>query len=78
MPEKDGFEASQEIFDLMASTGEPDLCRIVALTSYTSEDVRSRCLNMGMKDVINKPIHNVDLQRMVYLHYFRMEEGQVN
>jgi len=40
MPVKDGFDASREILAMTAAGSEPDFCRIVALTSYTSEEVR--------------------------------------
>lgn len=38
MPVMDGFESGEKILNLLAD--QKDLCHIVALTSYTSEDVR--------------------------------------
>jgi len=74
MPEMDGFEASEKILQLCAEANEPDHTHIVALTAYTSKDTKERILRIGMKDLINKPLHNNSLQRMVQLHFFRLTE----
>ena len=72
MPNMDGFEASEKIIKIMADAKQDDYCHIVALTSYTSDDVRDRVLKIGLKALINKPLHANDLQRMVYIHFYRM------
>ena len=75
MPVMDGFEASKKILELIKD--EPDYCRIVALTSYTDRKTRQQALKIGMKDLINKPMQVKDLQRMIYLHFYRRSEANV-
>ena len=74
MPNMDGFEASEKIINIMADASQQDYSHIVALTSYTSAEIRQRVLRIGLKDLINKPLHANDLQRMVYIHFYRMGE----
>ena len=71
MPVMDGFVASEKILELTAKADKADYCRIVALTSYTSNEVKERVMKIGLKNIINKPLHNKDLQKMVYLHFYR-------
>ena len=64
----DGFEASEAIFKIMADS--PDMypnveTHIVALTSYTDQTTKEKCLNMGMKEVQHKPLNAVELKRVV-------------
>ena len=33
-------------------------CEIVALTSFTDKTTYDTCIEIGIKDVINKPIHH--------------------
>ena len=61
MPEMDGFEASERIISILKKDNNEDYCHIVALTSYTGLDIRQRCLNIGMKDTITKPLNHKDL-----------------
>jgi len=61
MPEMDGFEASERIISILKKDKNEDYCHIVALTSYTGLDIRQRCLNIGMKDTITKPLNHKDL-----------------
>ena len=77
MPNMDGFEASEKILDLTKQENEEGYCRIVALTSYTSDEIRDRCLRIGLSDFINKPMHSNDLQRMVHLHFYRLTEEEL-
>ena len=72
MPEMDGYEASEHILNVLKEDNNEDYCHIVALTSYTGLDVRQRCMKIGMKDMINKPLNSKDLQRMVYFHFYRL------
>ena len=46
MPVKDGYQATQEILNL-----DKD-CNIIALTSYTGDDVKKKCLDLKMKEVL--------------------------
>lgn len=61
MPEMDGFEASEKILNITKEANDPDYCHIVALTSYTSEDVKERIINIGLKNLINKPLRANEL-----------------
>ena len=61
MPEMDGFEASEKILAACREAGEPDHTHIVALTAYTSKETRERVLKIGLKDLINKPLHHKTL-----------------
>jgi len=33
-------------------------------------------LKIGMKDLIHKPLHHGDLQRMMRVHFFRLDLAQ--
>ena len=61
MPDMDGSEASEHILDILKKDRNEDYTHIVALTSYTGADVRERCLKIGMKNMINKPLNHKDL-----------------
>ena len=77
MPEMDGFEATKRILELTAKENQSGYSRVVALTSYTSDEIRERCLRIGFTDFINKPLHSNELRRMVNLHYFRMTQYEM-
>jgi CheY-like chemotaxis protein len=49
MPEMDGFEASKRIIKIIKDANQEDYCHIVALTSYTGDDVKQRIINIGAK-----------------------------
>ncbi|KAK1283487.1 Protein EIN4 [Acorus calamus] len=53
MPDMDGFEVSARIQNFRASGAQP---LVVALTTSCDEDLWDRCLLMGMKGVIRKPV----------------------
>ena len=74
MPVMDGFEATTKILQTLADANDSDYCHVVALTSYTSDETKDRIRKIGAKDVIHKPINSKDLQKMVYLHFFRKTE----
>ena len=40
MPVMDGLEASKKILEITKEANQEDYCHIVALTSYTSKEVR--------------------------------------
>ena len=61
MPIMDGYESSQSIMKYLKDKGDPDYTHIVALTSYTGEVVKQRCIKSGMKDKLSKPLHSKDL-----------------
>ncbi|KAK1261050.1 Ethylene receptor 2 [Acorus gramineus] len=53
MPDMDGFEVSARIQNFRASGAQP---LVVALTTSCDEDLWDRCLLIGMKGVIRKPV----------------------
>lgn len=66
MPSLDGFEVANKIRQFHSSTSWPV---IVALTTGSDDDVRDRCLQVGIKGVIRKPVllHGMayELQRVL-------------
>ena len=77
MPNMDGYESSEKILGLTRENNDEDYCHIVALTSYTSQEVRDRVLSIGLKDLINKPLHCKDLQKMVHQHFYRLSQEEM-
>jgi signal transduction histidine kinase/CheY-like chemotaxis protein len=61
MPVLDGYEASRR---LLADSRFADL-PIVALTAHVIKEERDRCLAMGMRDHLGKPIDPEELARLV-------------
>jgi hypothetical protein len=35
---------------------EMNCCEIIALTAFTDKETNDRCMQIGMKEVLNKPI----------------------
>jgi len=56
MPEKNGFEATAEILNLLKTHGRSDECRVVALTSFHDQDTINKCLEIGFTEFQNKPL----------------------
>lgn len=77
MPVMDGYEATKQILAMCDNElrkhktipGESSFCNIVALTSYTSKEVEEKCIKIGMKKVIPKPINAKQLQEVIQLYY---------
>ena len=44
MPIMDGFEASKKILEITKEANQEDYCHIVALTSYSSQEVKDTAL----------------------------------
>ena len=61
MPIMDGFEASKKILEITKEANQEDYCHIVALTSYSSQEVKDTALQIGLKDLINKPLDSKEL-----------------
>ncbi len=62
MPIMNGFEATQELIELMES-GEVQEVPIIACTAFTDEEQKTMCFECGMKAFINKPVIIDDLKR---------------
>ena len=61
MPVMDGLEASKKILEITKEDNQEDYCHIVALTSYSSQEVKDNALQIGIKDLINKPLDSKEL-----------------
>ncbi len=61
MPHMDGFEATRRILAAAQGKAPP----IVAVTANTSDSDRAQCFAAGMSDFVAKPVHKVDLARVL-------------
>jgi len=59
MPVMDGMQATLEIRQFDTSTP------IIALTASELSEVADECMNAGMNDLINKPLHKNDLKQAI-------------
>jgi CheY-like chemotaxis protein/anti-sigma regulatory factor (Ser/Thr protein kinase) len=64
MPHMDGYEATEAIRQFEEEHHLPHL-PIVALTAHALEDVRRRCIDVGMDDFLTKPINTRLLVRVL-------------
>jgi two-component system, sensor histidine kinase and response regulator len=66
MPEMNGYEATWQIRERerLATRGPGSDTRvyIIAMTANTRTDTREKCLEAGMDDFINKPVHLPELE----------------
>lgn len=87
MPEKDGFEASKEILQIQNSVRDiavsdnnledgNQICDIVALTSFSDKTTYDTCMQIGVREVLNKPIHHQELLRIVLIYFFKLNRDQ--
>lgn len=63
LPEMDGFEAQRILKSEMARTGKR--VPIIAVAGNTSEATRKRCLEVGMDNLITRPIRTETLFEIV-------------
>ncbi|CAN1209646.1 hypothetical protein TUMEXPCC7403_05440 [Tumidithrix helvetica PCC 7403] len=59
MPEMDGFEATEQIYQQWSPQERPV---VIALTANSTPEVRDRCLEVGMDDFISKPVRVKEMQ----------------
>ncbi len=62
MPGMDGIEATRR---LHAQIGAASCPPIVAVTAYSMDEDQQRCLDVGMRSVLTKPLQPSDLLRLV-------------
>lgn len=68
LPGIDGIEATSRILHACPMGNRPP---IYALTAFVSDDVRTRCLAVGMKGLIGKPIHPRELVDLLEREFSR-------
>ncbi|EIA08467.1 PAS domain S-box protein [Flavobacterium frigoris] len=62
MPNKNGYEATQEIRQLKDSAEIP----IIAITAGIMADDKEKCLKAGLNDYLSKPIIESELEKMLF------------
>jgi len=45
-------------------------CSILAVTSYTTDEVRDECLRIGMKRVLHKPVNANQLPEIIDKYFY--------
>jgi len=68
MPNKDGFDSSREILAFARQRDPSRVPSIMALTAFVGKDTVKRCLDLGMKEVLNKPADAALIVQMVRKH----------
>ena len=74
MPNKDGFDASREIIAIQKESDQQKECKILALTSFTDIQTYQRCLEIGMKEVFNKPANIALLEKLILKYHFNLSD----
>lgn len=62
MPIKNGFEATQELTEMM-SRGEISSIPIMACTAFTDDEQKEKCFECGMCAFLNKPVMMAELKK---------------
>ena len=81
MPKMDGVEAAEAMQNIYAKVREdfperdlPEELIIVAVTAYDNLDVVQPCYDIGMQEVLSKPVKQDALKRTFKKYYFREDE----
>ena len=65
MPVMDGFEATQRVREIEAEQTPGEQIPIVAMTGFSTEGERAKCLDAGMTDHMSKPFDKEMLKQML-------------
>ena len=65
MPIKDGMQATSEIRSLESDYDKGARATIIALTAYSTDSFKEKCLSVGMDDFLTKPIAFDNLKMVV-------------
>lgn len=65
MPVMDGFEATQRVREIEAEQTPGEKIPIVAMTGFSTDDERTKCLDAGMTDHMSKPFDKEQLKQIL-------------
>ena len=65
MPVIDGYEASKTIKKLYVEDKIRTCPYICALTAYSNEDSKNKCLSYQMDDFLTKPVSALDIKNLM-------------
>lgn len=65
MPILDGFESTKQIIQMSKNGILKHRPPIIALTAYATSDIRNKCLDVGMDDVLTKPLQIDQLKQSI-------------
>ena len=65
LPEKNGYEISEDIREFEEREGKKVKIPIIALTANTLDNDKEKCINAGMNDYLPKPFTAQDLYRVI-------------
>jgi len=68
MPEMDGYQCTEKIFEAFNEKRITKCPTIVALTANVTMEDRNRCLQVGMDDHMTKPVRISSFQHMIAKH----------
>ena len=64
MPVMDGFTSTSEIKKIIGSETGMQLS-IIALTAYTTDNFKTKCINSGMNGFLSKPLNVQQLSQVL-------------
>jgi len=71
MPVMDGFESTEKILEFARRVGSGGQIKVVAVTAYVNEEFVSRCYEVGMVDVLHKPVSKDELKRVLKAYFYQ-------
>jgi CheY-like chemotaxis protein len=74
MPDKDGFQTTEEIRSGNSGVINPGIL-IIALTAHAMEGDREKCIKAGMNDYISKPISIKEIDELLKRWLWHGEDG---
>ena len=69
MPIMDGIEATQRILTHSKAENEETQINIIAVTAYVTTIEKEKCLNIGMSEILCKPIDTATLSSSLHKYY---------
>ena len=53
----------------LQQVAEKDKVTVVAMSANVNSQIIEKCFNLGITQVINKPVSDKDLKKMIYLYH---------